>query len=116
MKRIFIASSSENLDVAHATQINLEHDFDVTVWDQGVFLPSSYPLEALWKAMAELDYGIFVFVPNDVLEIRNQQYEAVRDNIIFEFGLFMGDSERTSASFLYQKEPANHAYLPISLV
>ena len=66
--------------------------------------------------MAELDYGIFVFVPNDVLEIRNQQYEAVRDNIIFEFGLFIGKLGKDKCFILVPKQPANHAYLPISLV
>lgn len=88
--RIFIGSSVEGLGVAYAIQQNLLHDAETTVWDQGVFELSGTTIESLTKALSGSDFGIFVFSPDDILKIRGKESSSVRDNVLFEMGLFIG--------------------------
>ncbi|WP_428029539.1 TIR domain-containing protein [Ancylobacter sp.] len=88
--RIFIASSVENLDMAYGVQENLEHSAECTVWDQNVFVPSKYSIESLVEALDAADFGIFIFAPDDVHLIRDESKMTVRDNVIFELGMFVG--------------------------
>jgi hypothetical protein len=88
--RLFIASSVEGLDIAYALQENLEYDCDPTVWSQGVFKPSSVALTDLIAEATQSDFAVFTFTPDDILEMRGASFGAVRDNVIFEYGLFIG--------------------------
>lgn len=90
LPRIFVASTVERLDVAYAIQELLEFDAEVTVWTEGTFRPGKYTLDELAKAVASHQFGVFVFVPDDRLTTRGETRPAVRDNLIFEFGLFAG--------------------------
>ena len=88
--RVFIGSSVEGLSVAYPVQQNLLHEAEVTIWDQGVFELSRTTMESLTKILSESDFAIFVFSPDDLVRIRNVTVPAVRDNVLFEFGLFIG--------------------------
>jgi hypothetical protein len=88
--RVFIGSSTEGLRLALALQTNLENDADITVWDQDVFRPSEYILESLLKRLNSADLGIFVFSSDDLTRMRGSEHASVRDNVVFEFGLFVG--------------------------
>lgn len=88
--KIFIGSSAEGLQIANAIQQNLEHFANCTVWTQGVFGLSRYPIESLLDAVRANDFSVFVFSPDDVTRIRNQKVTAVRDNVVLELGLFIG--------------------------
>ena len=90
MKKIFVGSSSEALKLARAVQRTLRHSYEVRVWAQGQFRPMEYTLEALLRALSEYDFAIFIFAPQDIIAIRDQKFSAVRDNVIFELGLFIG--------------------------
>ena len=87
--RIFIASSSESLDVADAINVNLEHQAEVTVWKNGFKLSSS-SIDSLVEKSTIMDFAIFVFTPDDIATIRDQSKYIVRDNVLFELGLFTG--------------------------
>lgn len=87
---LFIASSAESVGVAFALQENLEHVAEVTVWSQGVFELSRFALESLLDVLDTADFGIFVFAPDDMLSIRGQDKQTVRDNVLFELGMFVG--------------------------
>lgn len=58
--RVFVASSSESLDVAYAVQDNLERDAEVTVWTQGVMRMSRATVVNLEAQLASSDLGAFV--------------------------------------------------------
>ncbi|MFJ9500015.1 nucleotide-binding protein [Brevibacillus centrosporus] len=87
---IFIGSSVEGLPVAYEIQNALEHDADCIVWPQGVFEPGSVTLHDLIGMTRQVDFAIFAFTPDDLTRYRNQDVKTVRDNVLFEFGLFTG--------------------------
>lgn len=97
---VFIGSSVEGLNVAYAVQQNLMHEAEVTVWDQGVFELSRTTMESLTKVLSESDFAVFVFSPDDLVRIRDLTSPAVRDNVLFEFGLFIGRLGRDRVFFL----------------
>jgi Predicted nucleotide-binding protein containing TIR-like domain len=87
---LFIASSTEGLGIAYDVQEALEFDCLSTVWPQGVFQPSHHVLQDLMASLSRHAFALFVFSPDDEMTIRGQKLHAVRDNVIFEMGLFVG--------------------------
>src|SRR5271166_307703 len=105
--RVFIGSSVKGKDVAEAIQHRLRYDAQCTVWDQGIFHPGKTPIEALSAALHTHDFAIFVFLPEDVLTIKGQTYQAVRDNVLFELGLFLGKLGRERNFFVVPEGEEN---------
>jgi hypothetical protein len=85
------------------------------VWTQGVFGVSSYPVDALAKAVRQNDFSVFVFSPDDITRIRANQYVAARDNVIFETGLFMGRYGR-DRSFIVAPRGVPDFHIPTDLL
>jgi hypothetical protein len=111
---VFVGSSTEQLDLALAVQIQLQRAAEVTVWDQDVFALTQNTLESLLYALDGADFGIFVFYPEDMVKIREHTMSTTRDNVIFEFGLFMGRLGRERTFFLAPN--SEHAFrLPTDL-
>lgn len=106
--RVFIGSSVEGLSVAYPVQQNLLHEAEVTIWDQGVFELSQTTMESLTKVLSESDFAIFVFSPDDLIRIRNLTAPAVRDNVLFEFGLFIGKLGRERVFFILPSDGDLH--------
>ncbi|CDZ40353.1 Hypothetical protein NGAL_HAMBI1145_53460 [Neorhizobium galegae bv. officinalis] len=88
--KLFIGSSAENKHLAEAVQVNVSRELSPFIWTQGVFEPSQYPLESLKDALDIADFAILVCAPDDLTVMRGEQKATVRDNVIFELGLFMG--------------------------
>lgn len=88
--KIFIGSSREGLDIANAIHANLTRDAECTVWANGVFQISGTTIHSLIQTLRTSDFGIFVFSPDDLSIMRGNENPVVRDNVIFELGLFVG--------------------------
>lgn len=88
--RMFIASSVDHLDLAYAAQEGLEHDVESTVWSQGVFAISRTAMASLVDQLDESDFGLFILAPSDITDMKAVSKKTVRDNVIFELGLFIG--------------------------
>jgi predicted nucleotide-binding protein len=88
--RVFIGSSTEGLSVARALQAELDHDFETTIWSQGIFGLSATALESLEAALRDFDYAVLVLTPDDLVTKRGEAAPAPRDNVVYEAGLFMG--------------------------
>ncbi len=88
--RVFIGSSVESLPIANFIHLSLEHNAEPTVWNQGIFEPSSNTLDDLIESLENFDFAVFIFSSDDISKIRGNRYSVVRDNVIFEMGLFIG--------------------------
>ncbi|SDY19590.1 TIR domain-containing protein [Nitrosomonas sp. Nm33] len=98
--KIFIGSSVEGLNVAYAIQQNLTYDAEATVWDQGVFELSKTTIESLDQVLNIVDFGVFVFHPDDEIKMRGKNSKTIRDNVLFELGLFIGKLGRDRVFFV----------------
>lgn len=112
--RLFIASSVESLSIAEAVNVNLDHDLEVTIWTSGTFKLSSSTIEDLVEKSSTVDFALFIFAPVDITTIKNRKEHVVRDNVIFEMGLFVGAIGKSRSFVLRPRDIDMH--LPTDLL
>jgi len=112
--RLFIASSVESLDIAEAVNVNLDHEFEVTIWKNGTFKLSSSTIEDLVEKSSAVDFALFIFTPDDIATIKNRNEHIVRDNVLFEMGLFIGSIGKERSFILQPRDEIMH--LPTDLL
>ena len=90
--KVIIFSSTEGLTITNAVYAWFEKrdDFNIRKWDQYLFGPGSYLLESLEKIATEFNFAIIVASPDDKIVKRGGTYYSMRDNLLFELGLFTG--------------------------
>lgn len=88
--KVFIGSSTEGLLIAEAVYAEMTHETKPTLWKNDIFLPSQYPMETLLEQLKVHSFAIIVASPDDVLVKRGERSQSMRDNILFEVGLFAG--------------------------
>jgi hypothetical protein len=109
---LFVASSSKHLSTARALKTVLSEVAEVTVWDEpeAGFSVNESIFGGLLAATEQFDFAVFVFEADDLATIRRfggaNTSAVVRDNVIFEFGLFVGSLGRSRA---YWISPAGSA-------
>jgi predicted nucleotide-binding protein len=100
-RKIFIGSSTEGLDVARKIKAALKYDAHVDTWADGLFdRPSQAYIEVLENILEKYEYGIFVFTPDDRIFTRGKISQIPRDNVLFEYGMFLGKHSRKKAFFI----------------
>lgn len=87
---VFIGSSSEGIDVAREIELQIKHDAETRIWQNGVFKLGDSSLESLINSLEQFDFAIMSLTPDDMTESRSDKKSSPRDNVIFELGLFMG--------------------------
>ena len=112
--RIFIASSAESLPIAEAVNVNLDHEFEVSLWRTGTLKLSSTAIDDLITRASSVDFALFVFAPEDLSIIRDETEHVVRDNVVFELGLFIGSIGKERCFIL--KPRAQDMHLPSDLI
>ena len=86
---IFIGSSSEALGIARQVSHGLEAVADVALWDTA-FDAGTWLLGGILNRARDSDFGLFVIHKDDTQRIKRTSYQVVRDNVLFEVGVFMG--------------------------
>jgi len=90
--RVFVGCSSESEIYAKAFSEELKGLADVVPWrDAEEFKPTQNILNALSKAAGNYDFGVLIFAPDDITLSRATRSRSTRDNVLFEFGLFLGE-------------------------
>ena len=90
MLTVFIGSSSEakRRNILSRFVIELGDSFDVRPWDTA-FETGSITIQRLLGWTKEIDAAICIFSKDDVVTKRDQSKFTVRDNVLFEYGLFL---------------------------
>lgn len=103
--KVFIVSSAEALPIVDLLIKQFAHDpFLAVAWKNGVFRVSNYTLDDLEAHLDDSDFAIAVAHQDDVVITRGDEWPTVRDNVVFELGMFMGRLGRRRAFLM---EPRN---------
>ncbi|MBQ9892293.1 MAG: nucleotide-binding protein [Bacteroidales bacterium] len=88
--RIFIGSSIEGLYAAEYIKQFFSPDYDCVIWNEDVFKFNKSFLETLLNSASLFDFGFLIFTKDDLSLVRDKVFETARDNVLFEYGLFLG--------------------------
>lgn len=96
--KVFIMSSAEALPIVDLLIKQFEHDpFLAVAWKNGVFRASNYTLDELEAQLDDSDFAVAIAHKDDVVITRDDEWPTIRDNVVFELGLFMGRLGRRRA-------------------
>ena len=88
--RLFVISSAEGLHIGQSLQESLQYDASVTLWTDGVFRASGYPVQSLVRQLDVSDFAVAILRADDVSISRKAKRSVPRDNVLFELGMFIG--------------------------
>lgn len=94
-RKIFIGSSSEGHKVAELIKNGINDQLSDWVtcetWKDGqIFSQNRNTLDCLVRASRRYDYGILIASKDDLAIKRLRFFNTMRDNVLFEAGLFLG--------------------------
>ena len=101
--KVFLVSSTDALPIAHAIRDGLGGAVYTMLWSEGVFFAGGYTLDDLEKQVHDSDFAIAVAEPDDIVTSRGVTQPTMRDNVLFELGLFMGQLSRHRAILVHPK-------------
>ncbi len=87
--KVFIGSTKEAVPLMNLIADAISSTSAVQPWNNGFFEKNRVSLSVLIRKIPEFDYAVMLFTPDDVTTFRGREYNSVRDNIVFEAGLFM---------------------------
>ncbi|MCI1058775.1 TIR domain-containing protein [Stenotrophomonas maltophilia] len=103
--RVFVMSSVEALPVTRLLVQHFEHDpFLTVVWNHGVFRAANYTLDELERQLEQADFAIAVAHADDMVISRGDEWPVMRDNVVFELGMFIGFLGRRRAFLMEPRE------------
>jgi predicted nucleotide-binding protein len=114
LPNIFIASSLEGKDMADAIKLGLDNYGRCTVWHEA-FPLSKHTVDVLLTEFAKADFVVFVFSADDRVQIRSDEFEVARDNVLFEAGMFMGMHGKERGFIVSPKDVAAF-HMPTDLI
>jgi len=106
-KTVFIGSSSEGRGIADIVSEALTRsnstlrDFSLEpcLWDFADWKYNFSLFDSLYKFPKKYDYSIFIFAPDDTVISRDEPSKRVRDNVLFEFALFVAQKDGIEKTF-----------------
>lgn len=103
--RVFIMSSVEAIPIVDLLVKQFAHDsFLAVAWKNGVFRASQYTLDELEAELDDSDFAIALAHADDIVITRDDEWPTVRDNVVFELGLFMGRLGRRRAFLMEPRD------------
>jgi hypothetical protein len=102
--KVFVGSSSEARPLAEVfCDVLADRATMIPWWNAPEFYNGVGTLEALMSAVDLYDGGIFILSPDDAIESRGKKGFSARDNVLFEYGLFLGRlGRRATFAFIHQ--------------
>lgn len=114
-KEIFIGSSSGMIDFMETIELKLEKMNETPLlWNdesKGIFVPGTSTIDSLLEITERVKAAIFIFNKDDKVwfngndSIIGTSEDAVRDNVLFEYGLFMGTLGKGKVCFICKGKP-----------
>jgi Predicted nucleotide-binding protein containing TIR-like domain len=86
---VFVGSSTEALPIVAQLAKGLADVADVRAWNSA-FESGTWLLGSILRQAQQSDFGLFVLREDDKVKIEEREYSTVRDNVLFEAGVFMG--------------------------
>lgn len=101
--KVFIAGTREGLPKARKVKEYLSPVADCQLWNEGFFENNRGYFETLAEGSVLFDFAVLVATADDV-QLKRESLETItRDNIVFEFGLYVGRLGRNRAFFIKEK-------------
>lgn len=111
--RVFIGSSTEGLPVARQVKELFGDDFECYLWTDEMFKSNQGVLQTILEESGAFDFGLMVMTKDDFVVSRNEIFASPRDNILLEFGIFIGRAGDKRAFALMEDDP--HMKMPSDL-
>jgi hypothetical protein len=122
-RKLFIGSSSEGKSIAEKLKTKILEEcgnwIEPKLWsDDKVFTLNKSAFHSLIQSSRKYEYGIFVATADDLRKKRWHIAKTMRDNVLFEAGMFLGSLGLTRAFLLVDKKcalPSDYAGITLSI-
>lgn len=109
---VFLGSSSEAKDFMEEIALKVQElGHDTLMWTdtgKGIFVPGTNTIDALIEITKRVEAAIFIFNADDKKWNENSSLEetsTVRDNVLLEYGLFVGELGKSKVCFVCKNHP-----------
>ncbi|MDR3156629.1 MAG: nucleotide-binding protein [Lactobacillales bacterium] len=122
-RKLFIGSSLEGGSIAEELKTKILEEcgdwIEPKLWSEDkVFTLNESTFHSLIQSSREYEYGIFVATADDLRKKRWHITKTMRDNVLFEAGMFLGSLGLTRAFLLVDKKcalPSDYAGITLSI-